>query len=323
MSLLVVLSMVLAYVVQPPRQRERPTPTTPFIITPTPAPTSTDTPTPTATPLAPAPSPIPRPEITSSPEASPPATATPTPAPPVAATITPTPIVLDLGERFSFAVCGDSRDGEAIYRRVLEAVQSDGSAFLVHLGDIVSGGREGEWLAWRELMADFTLPFFPVPGNHDSPDGLLDEYLRYSGAPAQRYSFDAGPVHLIMLDSYSGALFDSTLQWLEEDLASTDQPIKMLFFHHPPFDPDGTYHILQMGNEAVMKLAEKHGVQYVFTAHIHAYVEAERNGVRYIITGGCGAPLHVREHPEGAFYHYVRVHVDGTDVNTEVVRIEP
>jgi len=247
LSLLVALSMALAYVIQPPRQRVRRTPT------PAPFPTPTSvlpTSTPTAPLLAPMPSPIPRPEPTETsqptlaPVTSPtvagtatlphPLTPTPTPSPTGAAPITPTPIAFDLGNHFTFAVCGDSRDGDAIYRRVLDAVQNDGSAFLIHLGDIVSSGRESEWLAWRELMAGFTLPFFPVPGNHDSPDG-----------------------------------------------------------------------------------------QYVFTAHIHAYVEAERNSVRYIITGGCGAPLHVREHPEGAFYHYVRVHVDGTDVNTEVVRIEP
>ena len=300
LSLVVVLSMVLAYVVRPPSQPTRSTPTA----TVTDAPTSVPpTSTPTATALAPAPSPVPRPEPAETPQ--------------------PTPIALDLGDQFSFAVCGDSRDGDAIYRRVLDAVQADGSQFLVHLGDIVSRGRESEWLAWRELMAAFTLPFFPVPGNHDSPDGLLDEYLQYSGAPAQRYSLDVGPLHLVMLDSYSGAIFPSTLQWLEEDLASTAQPIKMLFFHHPPFDPDGTDHILQMGNSEVMNLAETYAVDYVITAHIHAYAEEERNGVQYIVTGGCGAPLYAGEHPEGGFYHYVRVRVDGSDVSTEVVPIEP
>lgn len=323
LSLVVALSMVLAYCMQPPSQPARPTPT------PLPSPTPMSVPpTPTATLPLPAPSPVPRPQPTETPQPALPPVTSPTPTEtvtpvPSPLTPTPTPIALDLGEQFTFAVCGDSRDGDAIYRRVLEAVQADGSAFFIHLGDIVPRGRESEWLAWRKVMAGFTLPFFPVPGNHDSPDGLLDEYLRYSGAPAQRYSFDIGPLHLVMLDSYSGAIFPSTLRWLEEDLAGTEQPVKMLFFHHPPFDPDGTDHILQMGNAQVMNLAERYGVQYVFTGHIHAYEEAERNGVRYIISGGCGAPLYASEHPDGAFYHYVRVHVDGIDVSTEVVRIEP
>ncbi len=300
LSLVVVLSMVLGYVIGPLSQSARPTPTPTRGVTPSlPTPTRAAT----ATVIAPAPSPVPRPEPSETPH--------------------PTPITLDLGKQFSFAVCGDSRDGDDIYRRALDSMQDDGSSFLIHLGDIVPSGRESQWLAWKELMAGFARPFFPVPGNHDSPDGLLDEYLQYSGAPAQRYSFDAGSVHFVMLDSYSGALFPSTLEWLEEDLAITEQPVKMLFFHHPPFDPDGTDYILQMGNSQVMSLAEEYGVQYVFTSHIHAYEEAERNGVQYIISGGCGAPLYAKEHPDGAFYHYVRVHMDGTDVSTEVVRIEP
>ena len=206
--------MVLGYVIGPLSQSARPTPTptrgvTPYLPTPTHAAT--------ATVIAPAPSPVPRPEPSETPQ--------------------PTPITLDLGEQFSFAVCGDSRDGDDIYRRVLDSAQDDDSSFLIHLGDIVPSGRESQWLAWKELMAGFALPFFPVPGNHDSPDGLLDEYLQYSGAPAQRYSFDAGSVHFVMLDSYSGALFSSTLEWLEEDLAATEQPVKMLFFPPPALRP--------------------------------------------------------------------------------------
>jgi Icc-related predicted phosphoesterase len=170
-------------------------------------------------------------------------------------------------------------------------------------------------------MADFELPFFTVPGNHDSSSGLLEEYLKYSGAPARRYSVDAGPAHMSLVDSYSGALFDSTPEWLDEDLTQSSQPVKIVVLHHPPFDPDGTDHILQMGAKEVMALAEEHDVDYVVTGHIHAYGEEVRNGVQYVITGGAGAPIYESEHPEGAFYHYVRFRVDGTSVSHEVVPI--
>jgi 3',5'-cyclic AMP phosphodiesterase CpdA len=107
---------------------------------------------------------------------------------------------------------------------------------------------------------------------------------------------------------------------LEADLSSTDQPLKVVFLHHPPFDPDGTDHIMLHGNEKFMALVEEYDVSHVFTGHIHAYVEGLRNDVRYIITGGGGAPLYITGHPN-AFYHYVRVTVSGANVITEVVKI--
>jgi hypothetical protein len=303
LSFVVALSMILGYVIGPLSDIIGATPTpvvevTPLVPTPTPRRVTS---TATDTPATPTPSPTVPPEPTATP--------------------LPTPIALDLGERFTFAVCGDSRDGDDTYRHVLDAVGSDGSQFLVHLGDIVPSGEEREWLAWQELMAGFTLPFFPVPGDHDSPDGLLEEYLQYSGAPAQRYSLDVGSVHFSFLDSYSGALFPSALQWLEADLASTQQPVKMVFLHYPPFDPNGTDDILQMGNSEVMALAEQYSVQYVIAGNIHAYGEEERNGTRYIVTAGCGAPPDAGEQSGESFHHYVRVLVDGADVSTEVVKV--
>ncbi|UCC65115.1 MAG: phosphoesterase, partial [Anaerolineae bacterium] len=99
-------------------------------------------------------------------------------------------------------------------------------------------------------------------------------------------------------------------------------PLKMVFLHHPPFDPDGTDYMMRGGNEAFMTLMQEYGVSHVFAGHIHAYAEETRDGIHYIITGGAGAPLYRRDHPQ-AFYHYVRVTVDGTEVSTQVIRIEP
>jgi len=254
-------------------------------------------------------------------------TATVTVTPP--ATATPvaglaTPISLGSGNEgsFTFAVCGDSRGGDAVYREILRRVEEDDAAFLVNTGDLVQSGRVSQFEAFAALMSDFSLPFYPVPGNHDSPDGFLDEFVQYSGAPAAHYSFDYGLGHFIVADSHLGEMSARELAWLEADLSATNRPLKMVFLHHPPFDPDGTDHIMLRGNEQFMALMQEYAVSYVFAGHIHAYAEATRDGVRYIITGGAGAPLYAREHPQ-AFYHYVRVTVNGTDVSTEIVEVEP
>ena len=331
MSGLLAASMIISLIVVALPQSPSPTPTALPTWTPSPLPTATPSPTPSSSPPAlptlalptvQATEPVVGPvlptatAVTVSP--TPAYTATPTPTLAITPTYTPTPS--GAGLEWIFAVCGDSRDGPAIYRRVLEAVATDGSRFLVHTGDLVNRGTEAQWQAFQESMADFPLPFYPVPGNHDGLIGSLDGYLAYSGAPAAHYSFDQGSVHFTLADSHNGGINRAELAWLREDLSATTQPLKMVFLHHPPFDPDGTDHIMAYGNDAFMALMVEQGVDTVFAGHVHAYAQEERDGVVYVITGGAGAPLYTEDHPQ-AFPHYLRVTVQGEQVSIEVVEV--
>lgn len=313
LAVFMVISLVLVALPRP----------TPSVPTAEPLPTFTPIPRPTDTP-PPSVSPSPEPTV------EPTATITATEAPIVGPQLptetpeaTPTPsadAAPAVDEPLVFAVAGDSRDGPQVYRRVLEAVSDDGSAFLVHTGDLVSKGTEPQWQEFQASMAGFELPFYPVPGNHDGLDGKLDGYLQHSGAPAVHYAFDHGPVHLTLADSHNGGISAGELAWLRDDLSATDQPVKMVFLHHPPFDPDGSDHIMAYGNEQFMALMAEMGVDYVIAGHIHAYARAEHDGVVYLYTGGAGAPLYSQDHPQ-AFHHYLRVTVQGTDATIEVVEV--
>jgi Icc-related predicted phosphoesterase len=127
--------------------------------------------------------------------------------------------------------------------------------------------------------------------------------------------------HFTFASTASGHLSQSELDWIDRDLAATDRPVKIVTTHYPPFDPDGSAHILYSGNEAFLALMEKHQVAHVFTGHIHAYSQEERNGTVYTVTGGGGAPLKEDEHPN-SFYHYVQVTVDGEQIQTQVMPLD-
>jgi predicted phosphodiesterase len=297
----------------------------------TPWPTYTPWPTPTLVPES-TPNPSPTPEATELPAGpvlptdTPPATATEPPAGPAlpteTATVTPTVTATPSSAalEFTFSVCGDSRDGPSIYRKVLESVMAGPSEFLIHTGDLVNSGTEAQWQAFERVMADFELPFYAVAGNHDGFASSLKGYLAHSGAPAAHYSFDHGPIHFAMADSHNGGITADELAWLRDDLRSTDLPLKMAVLHHPPFDPDGTDHIMAFGNAGFMALMVEQQVDYVFAGHIHAYAREERDGVVYIITGGAGAPLYRTDHPE-AYHHYLQVTVRGEEVEIEVIKV--
>lgn len=217
-----------------------------------------------------------------------------------------------------FAVCGDNLNNLPTYSRILTQVLDDGNLFLIHTGNLVSRGSEPDFQEFAEVMADFPLSFYPVPGNRDYYQGTLDNFLYYSGAPDVHYSFDYGPVHFTLANSGLGDMTLQELAWLRADLAASRQPVKMVFLHYPPFDPGDGSDVMRSGNEEFMALMEEAEVDYVFAGHIHAYYAEERNGVQYIVTGGAGAPLD-REAGEGGFYHYIRVSVEDTEVTVEAV----
>jgi hypothetical protein len=67
-----------------------------------------------------------------------PTTVPPTLSPPA----TPTP---KASANYQFAVPGISRDGDVVYSKLLQRVAGDGSAFLIHTGDLVPSGTKDEW----------------------------------------------------------------------------------------------------------------------------------------------------------------------------------
>ncbi len=252
--------------------------------------------------------------------------ATPTPAP-APANPSPTPTKSSLNSippgtagSLTFAVAGDSRDGDLVYSQVLQQVIKDGNEFLIHTGDLVGSDTQEQWQNFRGLMQSFSLPFYPVPGNHDTADGKLTNYLKYSAATTAHYSFDRANVHFTFLNSSLGSFLENEFAFLQQDLAASQAPLKMVVLHHPPFDPAGGTHIMTNGADRFMKIVAEYGVKYVFAGHIHCYEGAERDGVKYLIIGGAGAPLTCPP-VAGGFNHYVQVQVQGETVKTTVVKI--
>ncbi|MEA3346284.1 MAG: metallophosphoesterase [Chloroflexota bacterium] len=217
---------------------------------------------------------------------------------------TPTPLL------FSFAVCGESPDNASICSQLLRQIAEDDSVFLIHTGNLVPMGSKSNFQEFAKLTVDFLLPFYPVPGNHDYYQGTLDNFLRYSGAPDAHYSFNHGPVHLALSNSGQGDMNSEELDWLRADLKSSEQPLKMVFLHYPPFTPGGRGEAMRSGSGKFMALMEEQRVDYVFAGHIRGYHTEERNGMRYIFTSG-GDP-----------HHYVHVTVQGTEVTVGMVHLE-
>lgn len=249
---------------------------------------------------------------------------------------------------FSFIVLGDSRSNAEAHRRVIERVDQEVPDFILGTGDMVDeGARQDQWQTFfdveRELLADNV--YFPSVGNHDRQGRgrTADTYRSFfsvpdNGGDSERYyAFSYANARFLVLDSnaHSFSLTGQTA-WLERELMSArqDERVRHVFvvMHHPPFS------ISLHGGQRDLRerwtpLFEKYGVTAVFSGHDHVYQRAEKNGLRYFVSGGAGAPLYPRSPRASAIdkaavvrferaYHYLRVSVSAGMVDVTAVRVD-
>lgn len=261
---------------------------------------------------------------------------------------------------FRFILYGDNRTDHAAHAAVIRAIEATPSDFLLHTGDMVhKGNNPADWQAFfdieRALLRDRCV--FAAVGNHEltapDPSGEM-AFLRYffGGVPSgvrdvksqgdAKAAGDAGaksgsliaPLYrsfrwsntrfflLNAMDSWTG----DDRRWLDEELERSlgEEGLvhRIAVLHHGPFSsgPHGANKRLAAGN--VVDLLRERRVSLVVAGHDHAYERGFGGGLRYIVSGGGGAPLYARKtvQPETltfeSVHHFVEIAVDGDRVET-------
>ncbi|MCY7356723.1 MAG: metallophosphoesterase family protein, partial [Rudanella sp.] len=125
-------------------------------------------------------------------------------------------------------------------------------------------------------FANFTLP--TTFNSHSSIQANTEEW----------YSFDYGPIHFVMLDSYGtqevggvekrldiGTDNHPQIQWLKADLAATTKKWKIVYMHFPPYskgshNSDTEADLIPLRSN-LNPILEGFGVDLVLTGHSHGY----------------------------------------------------
>ena len=263
----------------------------------------------------------------------------------------------------SFVAFGDSGTGSPEQMQIASLLDGEAFDLALHAGDLAYGNGGGTGAATHSTTDSWffsvyrnwlrSRPVFPSLGNHDSrlenSNGqpyrdlfVLPEHGATAAYPdhAERYySFDYGPIHVVVLDTEL-AFQDASRQaaqvsWADADLAASSQPWKIAVFHRAPYSSGGEHGSDLAVRSAFAPLLERRGVQLAVTAHEHDYERTvplaagvpASGGVTYVVTGGGGGPLYPAAASSWTAYsasrhHYVRASVTDCVLQLDAVALD-
>ena len=166
------------------------------------------------------------------------------------------------------------------------------------------------------------VPYFVASGNHDyrtddaAPFRSVFALFRNGGKGGieRWYSFDWGPLHVVVLDTEKIGALQAT--WLDTDLTANVLPWVVVVGHRPAFS-SGHHGPDEGVQRTFVPLFEKHGVSLVIAGHDHNYERTHPiRGVTYVVAGAGGRGTRsvgssIFTAFSEAVSHFVHVVVDG------------
>jgi hypothetical protein len=260
--------------------------------------------------------------------------------------------------------------------RVVPMLAEEQAVAVLHAGDLAYGnGNASIWDEWFEEIEPLASNAFyqAAAGNHEHEanrlEGAMEEdphpyrmfvdRLEYP-APELHYSFDVGPVHVLVINSEdacqappSGAgdpwsrtpscapsgANGSLLSFVEQDLAGHGEAAWTVVLMHRPAYSAGPHGGLAVLRERFVPIFEEHGVDLVVAGHEHNYQRSfplrdgavvdddpssyeAGDGIIHLVTGGGGARLYDLDGPQPSWSaaRAVEHHYVRLDVTPEGLR---
>jgi hypothetical protein len=203
------------------------------------------------------------------------------------------------------------------------------------------------------------LPLMGVVGNHEGCDTyaaaseiinsqnmgeLFRKYFpyRYPDKNHFYYSFDYGPVHFAIIDTWSNqgvpveqqTINNQQASWLKQDLKASKKPWKIVMLHTPIWQCVEGIPAMQAQLTPLLKAG---GVHLVLQGHYHYYSHAQTEGpyegMTYLTLGGGGARLNPeatcvhednKKWPPFAVsaFHFARFDISGDTMTVTVIGID-
>ncbi len=129
-------------------------------------------------------------------------------------------------------------------------------------GDLTETGEPAEWAEFNRSIDALRAPWEAIRGNHDRG---IEPLAGHRGT-------DAGPLHLVLVDSSSDEFTVDDADWLDGHLRGHAERPTVIAIHHPPFE-SGIWWMDCVGLRGADRFEEvvrrHHQVRHVMSGHVH------------------------------------------------------
>jgi 3',5'-cyclic AMP phosphodiesterase CpdA len=172
---------------------------------------------------------------------------------------------------------------------------------LVLTGDITEHGDRESFETAAALLAACPFPVWPMVGNHDSREGLLQAFpqIRAASGGFLHHVLERDGLRIVLLDTiapgrHGGAFCEARQAWLAARLDEAPAVPTLIFMHHPPvvsgidwMDPDPGEPWVRRFGAAV---EGRGNVLAIHCGHLHRPLAARFRGIPLHVTPSV-APL--------------------------------
>lgn len=196
-----------------------------------------------------------------------------------------------------FAVIGDSGTGDHNQYQVAKLLETYhqvvGFEFVIMLGDNIYGSHEPKDFAEKfevpyKPLLDAGVKFYASLGNHDDPN-VERLYKPFNMNGERYYSFKKKDAAFFALDS--NYMDPKQLEWVQQNLQSSDARWKICFFHHPLFNAGKSHGPDVDLRSQLLPLFRQYHVNVVFSGHEHVYERLAPQENIYFFVAGNSAKL--------------------------------
>jgi Icc protein len=162
--------------------------------------------------------------------------------------------------------------------------------FCVFTGDLVDRGDSESYQVLREILADLSLPYHLMLGNHDRREAFFDVFPEYTpdAAGFMQYTIETQAGILVFIDTlendtHAGAYCEQRQRWLADTLAAHQGKAIFLFLHHPPLDIylPGLDSMQLAQSQELLEIIKPHDIRHMFFGHVHKALGGNWHGIPF------------------------------------------